>query len=228
SQSNNLFRPSEIMAITKDSTKLKTYYPAASYERFVQVSSMPSFNDDKGEVVILFNDIVLDDFSYIDDMHFALISDKEGVSLERVSPLVPTADLSNWQSAAENVGFASPANINSHYVQFSDNENDEIKLEPEVFSPNNDGYDDKVFIRYNFKESGYVANVSIYNAKGRLIKRIAKNELLASQGSFSWNGLSENESISAIGIYMVYFEVFNLQGVVKKYKKTCVLAAKLN
>ncbi|NJO87785.1 MAG: hypothetical protein HC831_01635 [Chloroflexia bacterium] len=161
-------------------------------------------------------------------MHFGLITDAEGVSLERIDPLKPTDDPDNWHSAASTAGFATPANQNSQFMQLADGIEDDIVIEPETFSPDNDGYEDVAFIRYKFNDPGYVANVSIYDAKGMLVKRIANNELLATEGEFSWNGLHENQTKARIGIYVIYFEVFNLQGVVKKTKKTCVLAGKLN
>jgi hypothetical protein len=60
-----------------------------------------------------------------------------------------------------------------------------------------------------------------------LIKRLAKNVTLSTQGTFVWDGLKESGELAPIGIYMVYFDVFSLNGKTKKFKKACVLAAKL-
>ncbi len=227
-EENSMLLPGTYLAITSDTSLTKTDYPATSYEYFTQVKSMPSYADDEGTVVLLFQDTIIDEFSYSDNMHVALISDKNGVSLERLNPDAETADPQNWFSAAESVGFATPANKNSQFTQFSGEITNEILIEPEVFSPNNDGYDDRTFIRYKFAEPGYIANITIYNSHGQLVKRIANNELLAVEGSFSWDGLYEDNQRVTIGIYIIYFEVFNLQGNVKSYKKTCVVATKLN
>ena len=228
SELNRFLEPGIFLAISSDTSKTKSDYPAAGYDQFIQIPVLPSYNDDEGNVVLLYGDSIIDEFAYDEKMHFALITDEEGISLERIDPLKSANDPDNWHSAAESVGFATPANQNSQFRQLSDGINEEISIEPETFSPNNDGYDDIVFIRYKFEEPGYVANVSIYDGKGRLVKRIANNELLGTEGEFSWDGLFENQTKGRIGIYVVYFEVFNLQGVVKKTKKTCVLAARLN
>jgi hypothetical protein len=53
------------------------------------------------------------------------------------------------------------------------------------------------------------------------------NELLGTSGTFSWDGINENNEKSAIGIYIIYIETFNLKGEVKKFKKTCVLGGHL-
>ena len=227
SNENRMFLPGTYLCITTDTSLTKNDYPTISYGQFVQLKSLPSFPDDKGTVVLFFQDKIIDEFSYNEDMHLTLISNANGVSLERLNPDAETDDPQNWFSAAENVGFATPANKNSQFTEFSSADFDELLIEPEVFSPNNDGYDDRTFIRYKFTEPGYVANVSIYSSKGQLVKRIANNELLATEGHFSWDGLYEDGQKATIGIYIVYFEVFNLQGKVKSYKKTCVVAAKL-
>ncbi len=224
---NNLLYPAEYLCITSDTLITKNDYPAPSYGRFVQLNSLPSYPDDFGTVVLQFGDTVIDEFSYSKDMHSALISDANGVSLERLNPDKPTQDKSNWYSAAESAGFGTPANKNSQFSTGESTDFSDILVEPEVFSPDGDGYDDRVFIRYKFNEPGYIANVLVYNKNGQLVKRLANNELLATQGSFAWDGFYENKQRATLGIYIVYFEVFNLKGEVKSYKKTCVVAVKL-
>ena len=84
-----------------------------------------------------------------------------------------------------------------------------------------------VNISYQFADEGYVANIVIYDAKGRLIKNLILNELLGAKGTFSWDGINENNEKAAIGIYIIYFEAFKLDGDTKKFKKTCVLGGHL-
>ena len=103
----------------------------------------------------------------------------------------------------------------------------ELSLASKTFSPDNDGFEDALSLNYRFNQAGLVANSAIYNDRGVLIKRIAKNLTLATSGTLTWDGLDENSSKAAVGIYIVYFEVFDLNGKVRKYRKSCVLAAKL-
>ncbi|MCF6240376.1 MAG: lamin tail domain-containing protein, partial [Bacteroidales bacterium] len=227
SDTNHLLYPTKYLCITSDSLITKNDYPAPSYGPFAQLSAMPSYPDDFGTVVLQFGDTIIDEFSYSKDMHSALIRDANGVSLERLNPDMPTQDKTNWYSAAENVGFGTPANKNSQFTTSENTDFTDILVEPEVFSPDGDGYDDRVFIKYKFSEPGYIANVSVYNKNGQLVKRLANNELLATEGNFAWDGFYENNQQATLGIYIVYFEVFNLKGEVKSYKKTCVVAAKL-
>jgi hypothetical protein len=206
----------------------KTNYPAPAFDLFVQPESLPSYNDDMGTVVLLYGDTIVDEFRYNDNMHYALLTNTEGISLERIDPEKPASILTNWSSAAESYGFGTPANKNSQFHQTSGQNNQEISVEPETFSPDNDGRDDRLFIRYNFVEPGYMANVYIYDGHGRIVTKIAENELLATEGEFSWDGLNQDNTKARIGIYIVYFEAFNLQGEVKGFKKACVLAGRMD
>ena len=100
-------------------------------------------------------------------------------------------------------------------------------MTPEVFTPDNDGDKDYTFINYKFSETGYTINIRIYDANGREIRNLVRNELLGSEGKFQWDGVDNENQKARIGIYIVYMEVFNLSGKVKKFKKQVVLGAKL-
>ena len=191
---------------------------------FLQMESLPTYSNDEGSVYLVNNlNMIVDSFHYNDDMHFALLNSNDGVSLERIDYNRPTIDESNWHSAAEDVGFATPGYENSQYMK-TDTEGGEIVVSPLTFSPDNDGVDDVVNISYNFSTAGFVASVVIYDAKGRLIKNLIQNELLGVSGTFSWDGITENNEKARIGIYIIFIEVFDLDGNVKSFKKTVVLA----
>jgi len=222
-----LFFPGEYIVLSTDGEKILDIYYSSNPDGFIDMSGMPSYNDKEGRVVITDTwENVIDDFAYNEDMHFALLNDFEGVSLERISFEGGTNDPGNWHSAAESVGFATPAYKNS---QYSDPErtDDEISIEPEVFSPDNDGFEDILSICYNFDQPGYIAGIMIFDGKGRRVRYLCNNELLGTEGVITWNGLDDENRKVSIGIYLIYIEVFNLEGVVKKYKKTCVVAAKV-
>jgi hypothetical protein len=158
-------------------------------------------------------------------MHFPLLSTVDGVSLERISSEKQTQDKQNWHSAAQSIGFATPTYQNSQYSNFLYLE-DPITISPDIFSPDNDGYNDNLSINYQFSTSGYVANVQIFDSKGKLMKTLVRNELLGTKGSFIWNGIDESNQKALIGIYIVYIEVFDMNGNTKSYKKTAVLGGK--
>jgi flagellar hook assembly protein FlgD len=81
-------------------------------------------------------------------------------------------------------------------------------------------------ISYTFNTPGMVGNVAIYDSRGRLIRNLVRNELLASNGTFYWDGITDEKTKARIGIYIVWFEAFDDKGNVKHYKKTCVVGGR--
>ncbi len=222
-----LLFPGKYICISPDPQKVKTEYLTLNPENFIKIASLPTYSITSGAVVLVDRSLqVIDQFEYNVDMQYPLLTSTNGVSLERIHFDRPTQDRTNWHSAAADVGYATPAYKNS---QFSDAAAslDPISLSPEMFSPDNDGYNDVLNISYTFSENGYVGNISILNSRGTLIRNLIKSQLLGTQGTYSWDGLDNANQKAGIGIYIVYFEVFDLSGNIKHFKKTCVLAAKL-
>ncbi len=53
-----------------------------------------------------------------------------------------------------------------------------------------------------------------------------KKQFLGIEGTITWDGLDENNQKAPIGIYVVFIEIFDLEGNFKQYKKSVVVAAK--
>jgi hypothetical protein len=137
----------------------------------------------------------------------------------------PTNDPDNWFSAASTVGYATPAYRNSHFSEGL--LSGEVSLDPEVFSPDQDGYNDLLTIQYQFSDPGFLGNVHIFDAEGRLVRHLVNNELLSSEGFFTWDGTGDDELKVRIGIYIVWFEVFDLSGRVQHFRLKCVVGGRI-
>ncbi|MCB9195873.1 MAG: lamin tail domain-containing protein [Flavobacteriales bacterium] len=223
---HRLIYPGDFVVITKDSSNVKINYLSSVTGSFVQLSSLPTYNDDSSTVYIILPDsVVSDQFSYDSDMHYPLIKDDNGVSLERIDYSRPSGDKTNWHSAAENVGWATPGRENSQYYPGVITE-EMISTSPEIFSPDSDGYEDVLNIAYTLDAPGYVGNVTIFDREGRVVKYLLRSELLATEGIVTWDGTNNNREKAAIGVYLIYFEVFDLEGNVSSVKKSTVLAGK--
>ncbi|HLP10837.1 MAG TPA: lamin tail domain-containing protein [Flavobacteriales bacterium] len=221
-----LLQPGEYYAFTPDKTALVNYYVNAAQNRIVEIPSLPTYDNDSSTVILISaNNLVIDRFSYTEEMQFPLLNSVEGVSLERMDFNRATNDAGNWHSAAEQAGFATPGYVNSQFNPNTEGD-DELSLNTDIFSPDNDGYQDVINFNYEFTETGYVGNATLYDAKGREIRKLLRNELLSAKGTFTWNGINDKNEKSQVGIYVIYFEYFNLSGTVKKIKKSFVLAAK--
>ncbi len=223
-----LFFPGDYLALTASPDIVKSQYQTTNPSGFVTVPSLETviYTNDATVLITDNHDNRIDRFYYSDDFQFPLLNDPEGVSLERISFNRPTQDTTNWHSAAEAVGFATPAYENSQHAEVID-DGSEVSVSPEIFSPDNDGNDDVVNINYHFGEPGYIANLKIFDSKGREMIHLVKNELLGINGTFTWDGITKENEKARVGIYVAYLEIFNEKGVVKKFKKPIVLASKL-
>ena len=216
--------PQRFVVITEDSALVKANYIVQNLNAFIIVPTMPSFNDDKSSVLILnAQGDVVDELKYDEKWHFSLITNREGVALERIDYNAPTQSQENWHSAATSVGYGTPTYKNSQY-KINDQLQGEITITPEIVSPDNDGMDDFATVNYSFPQPGYVANITIFDAAGRVVRNLQRNALCGIRGSFRWDGLGEKNQQIATGIYIIYTEVFNLDGKKKRFKNTMVVA----
>lgn len=215
--------PGTFLAITSDGGILKNHYPLGIESNFLN-AAIPSMNDDAGSMALISDTgITLDFLMYEDDFHTPILKDREGVSLERISTAVSAANPSNWRSASSAAGFATPGFINSNSKPHARGDEEKITIDPEIFSPDRPGQD-FAQIRYAFEQTGWVANVKIADQQGRVIKEIANNETLGYEGFFRWDGDRDDSTRARIGYYFVWFEVFQLDGQVKTFRKRVVIA----
>ncbi len=224
---SRLLLPGQYVLITENSANIASTYPLSHTDRFVE-TTMPSYNNGNG-VVVLQDPLgdTLDRFAYNDNLHFALLNSTEGVSLERVNPDRPTSDNTNWHSAAETVGFATPGYQNSQYSA-NTTLHGALTIETAIFSPDNDGYQDLLTIAYKFDAPGFTGTMKVFDIAGREVKTLLDNELLGTIGAISWDGIMETGDLARMGPYVVYFEAFDLSGNVEKFRETVVLAHKLD
>jgi hypothetical protein len=222
---NYILQPNDYVVIGKDSSFVKQNYPFALPGKFL-FSELPSYNNDSGTVYLLYNSEIIDKVSYLDTWHFDLLDDTDGVSLERIDPSGESSGEFNWHSAAEDVGFATPGRINSQYRPVVSN--GEISLTTDIFSPDNDGYEDVLQISYELASAGMLGKAQIFDDRGRLVRTIFTNELLGTSGTFSWNGVTDHQVKASIGVYVLVVEVFSTDGGVFFIKqKAFTLAGKL-
>lgn len=222
-----LIFPSEYIVLTTSPDAVKSQYYTSNEKGFLKVVSMPSFNIDAGSVVI--NDTlgnIIDLFIYDEGMHIPLLNSLKGVSLERIGLERPSSDRTNWHSAAETVGFATPAYQNSQF-DIPVFEDEPFTVEPEIFSPDDNSINDVLNFNYMLDTPGFICSITIFDSRGRTIKNLLTNELLGTKGTVSWDGINESGEKSRIGIYIAFIQLFNTSGEQKKYKKSFVLGGNL-
>jgi len=228
SKESFLLFPFDYIAISPSPDDVLKRYPGPAGRQIIKPDKFPTLSDKAGTVVIAKreNGEIIDRLDYHSDMHFALLSSAEGVSLERLNPERPSSDRSNWHSASETNGFATPAYQNSQFFP-EISSNSEISVSPLIFSPDNDGKDDAVNLYLRPDGPGFQADVVIYDSRGRRIKKLAENVLLGEEGVFTWDGISQGQTRAPVGIYILFIQLIKPDGTVKQYKKAVVLAGKL-
>jgi Lamin Tail Domain len=219
-----LIAPRSYKVFTTDPLIVKNEYPQSAEENFFE-TSLPSMNDDEGSIAIVTDvGVIMDAFNYTDELHSLLLKDDEGVSLEKVDVSLASFNLNNWKSGVGATGFATPgylnANSKSNFI-----DNGAITIDPEIFE-SVVGQPNFTQILYSFDRAGYTANAKIFDAQGRLIKKIATNEILAPKGFFTWDGAQDDGTQARIGYYTLWLEVYDTNGAVKTFRKRIVVAAK--
>ena len=217
--------PREYAVFTTDLEAVRQFYIVHVPEKVVVLKSLPSYPNESGCVVLLNEEEdVVDELLYSEKMHSGFISNPKGISLERVNPAGRTAEPANWQSAAQDAGFATPTSRNS---QFNDNAADRAQafsLRYTTFSPDGDGYRDVLFIDYNLPEAGCEASLTVYDVQGRVVRSLGRNVWLGSAGSLSWDGARDNGQRVLSGLFIVFIQSYDMQGNVKTYKLPVAVA----
>jgi hypothetical protein len=220
--------PGDYIVVTEDAINLSLDYMVQNPDAVFVASSLPSFPDDEGDVILLnFQGAVVDEVKYKDDWQFALLDNPDGVSLERIDPDGASQNADNWHSAASTAGYGTPTYKNSQY-KLLQSISATVEVAPKVFSPDNDGRDDIATIQYKTTEPGYIANITIYDANGRPVRNLVRNGTLGLQGYWTWDGLDDKRLKLPVGTYILFTEIFNLNGKKEIFKNVVVLARKLN
>lgn len=225
SANSRMFPPHTYVLLSTNSETVGWQYGCPT-DNYVQMASFPAYPNAGGTALLKDKDgTLIDAMAFFEQMHYPLLKETKGVSLERVNFSQPSMDANNWHSAAESVHFGTPGQPNS-MMQTSEPSQDEVAISPDIFSPDGDGFDDECFINYRFDEAGYTMNVYIFNVAGQLLRHLVKGEMVGQEGSLLWNGLDGNGNRVSIGIYIVVTEVFSLDGTVMQFKNAVVVGTR--
>ncbi len=218
-----LIFPDEYLVISSDPDKVKNSYNTLNPRGFEKLSTMPQLTNTADIIVIADKNLqILDEVAYKESWHHPLLNSTTGVSLERISFSAPSSDAKNWHSAAGTVGYATPAYKNSQ-VPAIDSSGLELVIQPDVFSPDNDGFKDNLSIQFSLKQPDYQANILIFNDNGQRVRTLVNNELCGTAGLFSWDGCDDLRRVCHPGYYIVFFQLINPAGIVKTYKQAVAL-----
>lgn len=194
-------------------------YPAS----IVEINGLFALPDEEG-FLLLFNEFsqTIDEVRYAASMHTEFLQDAEGVSLERTDFDKRSGFAQNWHSASTASGYSTPCRMNSQAMH-EDIPPAEVILTPQVFSPDNDGIDDRITLHIQMHEPGCSASILIFDMNGRKIRNLTSRILLGTDEYFTWDGISDEHEPADPGIFIAYIEICSPVGKVKKIKKVVTL-----
>ncbi|MBN2275228.1 MAG: lamin tail domain-containing protein [Bacteroidales bacterium] len=220
--------PEGYTVLTGNAAVLQKYFHCRNPAAIIEATGISSLPGETGAIALLDGDYrTIDKFIYSSDYHDKLITNPDGISLERLNGDIATNNPDNWHSASADAGFGTPGYKNSQSIIKEDDLPTGVWTEPEVFTPDNDSHDDYIVINYHFDEPGIMANVMIFDNRGCLVKQLANNVMLGTDGFFIWDGTDMKGLVESAGLYLIYTEVFSEHGSLKKFKNTCVLAKRI-
>lgn len=218
------FSPGEYKVLTAHPADIKKKYPAAIENTFLPIPSFPTLNNKQGTILLVSGHLIIDQLDYDEAMHHPLVSDPKGVSLERKSIHISTNTPNNFTSAAAIVGHATPGYKNSQSETTA--EKNQFSVESKTFSPDHDGFEDTLQIKYALEDGDKLVTITVHNREGKMIKELAKNLLLGTEGQIEWDGTMDNGLLTQTGIYIIHIELYDTVGYQNTYRLTCVLARK--
>ena len=226
---NTWMLPHSYLVLCENVDSLRNYFSISTESPIIKIG-WSALNNESATLVLLnvTRDTILDEVNYHTKWHHVMVKNPKGVALERINPDLPSQDSKSWHSAASEVNYGTPGLQNSQYRSLDAAEQSKmVWVDPEIFTPDNDGMDDVCFIRYKTELSGYVANVMIINSIGNKVVQLASNLLLSSQGFLTWDGKTSEGKNASVGIYVLYIEMFNPQsGDKKQYKLPIVVSTR--
>lgn len=210
---SRLIFPGKYLLITADTTGFAARYDLTNTKALFAAKGLPSMPNEGGSLALVrFHDNeIIDAMVYDESMHYPLLYNNEGVSLEKISPAGKGTKKELWQSASEQSRFGTPGFKNSCLVTFPESDA-EITVSPEVITPDNDGVDDVAAIILQLSQPVGTADVFIVDPRGYFIKTLEENLQTGSKNELFWNGTDDGGRLVSAGLYVIVVSLHNENG----------------
>jgi hypothetical protein len=209
STDSRIFCPGQYLVLSSGTDWLKQAYGLVSSGSWVEVEHIPVLKNAGGTVYLCDRVGARVDLAvYRETMHMDILSDTQGISLERLSTDRTGSDPNNWHSAASIVGYATPGEVNSQVLDVHA-DSDLLRVDPEVFSPDNDGFRDVLTITTQTRSPGWLISLWITDLSGLLVRQLANNHISTPLLPYTWDGEQEDGSMVGAGIYVVHLWVYH-------------------
>lgn len=175
--------------------------------------------------------VLIDFVSYVSNWHSLTLrelGETRGVALERRSMRISTNDPTNWDSSIALPG-GTPGRPNSVGLSAGTGEEGEARkrlhVTPSPFSPNDDGFEDVVWITYRLRHQVAAVRIRVFDLDGRAVRSIEAPYLSGTTGSALWNGRDDHGRTLPIGIYIVLLESLTAEtAATERYRSLVTIA----
>lgn len=213
--------PGQIAAFSPDPADIFSRYYVSNPDMLYE-ASLPSWDDENDPVVLLAGGLVIDSLTYSSSWHHPVIDDQNGVSLERIDDDGNSTSPSSWHSASSLSGYGTPTGANSQKVQSSTLEKP-FSIDNRRFSPNDDGFNDFLFLRIEPESGIDVGSVWVYDLEGREVFQILTNEIIGTSSLLQWDGRNADGILADMGIYLIFVQLWDTDGKIQEFQETCAL-----
>lgn len=210
--------------ITRDADAVIDAFSPADETAVVENGHFPTLAAE-GTVVILDADsVVMDSVAYKDAWHHPLLTSHKDVALERIDADAPSNDASNWTSALESAGHATPTRRNSvAHTRNMARDNMSVSIAGRIICPRGDGSVAPATMKVTIRSGSDIAaaSMTIFDAEGRIVARPADNMPVASgAATMTWDGRDSSGRIVPPRTYVVLVETWEAGGKSERRKET--------
>jgi len=146
-----------------------------------------------------------------------------GVSIERINTEIESNLDWNWGNSCDYHG-ATPGMRNSIYAS-SSHSKIILSVNPNPFSPDGDGYQERTLITYELPYNRAKVNLSLYTRTGIRKCCFLKQKDSGKSGQIIWDGRDGEGKKMPVGLYIVYLEAVDKENNRRVIKKTPVVIA---
>lgn len=204
--------PHSYHVFTRDTTTLRKTWGTKAWQS--TLCNLPSLKNE-GSTIAIINQSAeeIDVAIFTPAIYPSTGHGSSDTAAEKVNPQLASNSPSNWLPATAKSNYGTPGKENSQYNPLGNTaQNNRFTLQDDFMTPDNDGQNDYAIINYTMENGGYIANIKIFDSKGREVARPVNREILSTEGSLIWNGEDSQGNILKTGIYIIYVEAHNENG----------------
>ncbi|NNE35573.1 MAG: hypothetical protein HKN13_10060, partial [Rhodothermales bacterium] len=169
--------------------------------------------------------VLIDRVVYSSDWHHPHLAESRGISLERISETLSGTLPSNWTSSVHLEG-GTPGLPNSVRSSPAPGRRS-LEISPSPFLPDRDGDRDHTTIRYRFKAVRPFVQATIFDSRGRPVRRLSTGTISSSDGSLIWDGFDDAGALVRSGIYVIYLRATDVVSNSTEELRGVVVAARI-